>query len=241
LDRQTGAKHLRERLDDLDRLQSVADPAFEVWKQKTDRMLSAVFGEEHRLLAEFRRILYRPTAGPVSAGVHSAAFTRGQNAARGVLEAAIYEKEELDSYELLHASFVDPELWENVEHLVEGEQWAQVASQTAIFVEDRIREWASRSSEEIGERLMTTVFTPEGDVLPLGNTSGERQGWHRLAMGFAMALRNVDTHRIQSRPDLKRYAFGVLGVGSLLLTQLRYQYGSELSETTEPPTSSEGA
>jgi hypothetical protein len=45
-------------------------------------------------------------------------------------------------------------------------------------------------------------------------------------MGFAMALRNVDTHRIQRRDDDKRYALGVLGTGSLLLTQLRYEHGN---------------
>ena len=36
-----------------------------------------------------------------------------------------------------------------------------------------------------------------------------------LGMGFAQALSNVDRHNIQRRIDAKRYAFGVLGVGSL--------------------------
>ena len=43
-------------------------------------------------------------------------------------------------------------------------------------------------------------------------------------MGFAQAIGNVDRHRIQSRSDAKKYAIGVLGLGSLLLTQLRYEH-----------------
>ena len=41
-----------------------------------------------------------------------------------------------------------------------------------------------------------------------------------------MALRNADTHRIQERDDHKRYAMGVVGTASLLLTQLRHQHGN---------------
>jgi hypothetical protein len=129
-------------------------------------------------------------------------------------------------------SFVDDELWAQVAHLVRGREWAQVASQTAIFVENRVRELANRPLDEIGDRLMKTVFDPDGDVFPLGETGGERQGWHRFAMGFTLALRKVDTHRIQNRSDLKRYAFGVLGSGSLLLTQLRHQCADELCGST---------
>jgi hypothetical protein len=62
----------------------------------------------------------------------------------------------------------------------------------------------------------------------LGRESGEWEGWRGLGMGFAQALGNVDRHNIQRRDDAKRYAFGVLGLGSLILTQLRYQHGDDL-------------
>ncbi|MGP6175356.1 TIGR02391 family protein [Corynebacterium sp. A21] len=55
------------------------------------------------------------------------------------------------------------------------------------------------------------------------------EGWRSLAMGFTQALSNVDRHRLQRRDDARRYAIGVLGLGSLLLTQLRYEH-SELIE-----------
>jgi len=45
-----------------------------------------------------------------------------------------------------------------------------------------------------------------------------------LGIGFVQAIRNVDPRRIQSRNDAHRYAIGVLGLGSLLLTQFRHVY-----------------
>ncbi len=78
---------------------------------------------------------------------------------------------------------------------------------------------------------MTAVFGDSGDYR-LGLTDGERQGWFRTAMGLAMAVRNVDAHRIQRRDDHKRYAMGVLGTCSLLLTQLRYERGNRFHDTT---------
>jgi len=41
-----------------------------------------------------------------------------------------------------------------------------------------------------------------------------------------MALGNADRHRVQQRDDAKRYGMGVLGAGSLLLTQLRHQHAN---------------
>jgi hypothetical protein len=51
------------------------------------------------------------------------------------------------------------------------------------------------------------------------------QGWQLFAQGIAQALRNVDAHRIQDRQDHKRYALGLVGACSLLLTQMRYEHG----------------
>lgn len=63
---------------------------------------------------------------------------------------------------------------------------------------------------------------------PQGKEPSEWEGWRALGMGFVQALGNVDRHNIQKRDDAKRYAFGVLGIGSLILTQLRYQHGDDL-------------
>ena len=66
----------------------------------------------------------------------------------------------------------------------------------------------------------------------MGLTAGEEQGWQFLAQGIAQALRNADTHRIQERPDHKRYTMGVVGACSLLLTQMRYLHGNRFRDTS---------
>ena len=205
-------------------------PPFVDWNQRTDLTLRRVFGDTHKLVREFKNIQWQPTAYPAGAEHDRRRFTTGQTHAAAVLKGALYQLEELTEPANFAASAsIDPDLWDHVQHLVEDEQWAQVASQTAIFVESKMREWAGRPATDVGERLMTTVLSETGEF-PLGMTAGERQGWHRLGMGFAMALRNVDTHRIQRRNDDKRYALGVLGAGSLLLTQLRYEHGNRFKE-----------
>ena len=75
---------------------------------------------------------------------------------------------------------------------------------------------------------MGRVFNDESDWR-LGSRTGEREGWRALATGFAQALSNVDRHKIQRRQDAQRYAIGVLGLGSLILTQLRHEH-AELIE-----------
>ncbi|MGY2079719.1 TIGR02391 family protein [Modestobacter sp. SYSU DS0657] len=60
----------------------------------------------------------------------------------------------------------------------------------------------------------------------LGATDAEREGWHLLARGIAMALRNPAAHRIVNRSDHRLFAFGVIGASSLLLTQLRFDHAS---------------
>jgi hypothetical protein len=104
-------------------------------------------------------------------------------------------------------------------------------SGASIFTEDRIRRWAGRPANEVGEKLMTAVFGDHGDYR-LGVTEAEKQGWHRFAMGASMALRNVDAHRLQSRTDHKLYAMGVLGASSLLLTQMRFDHGNHFHDTS---------
>ena len=107
-------------------------------------------------------------------------------------------------------------------------QQPQAITQACLFVEDSIRKWASRPPEEVGETLMTSVFGERGPFR-LGKTEGERQGWHRLAMGIAMALRNPSGHRISEREDHRTYALGVIGTCSLLLTELKFEHANSFS------------
>lgn len=36
----------------------------------------------------------------------------------------------------------------------------------------------------------------------------------------------MDRHHVQSRADMKTYSLGVLGTGSLLLTQVKFEYSA---------------
>lgn len=123
---------------------------------------------------------------------------------------------------------VDPELWEHVEDLIHAEDWGKVASQTAIFVEHRVRTWTG-NEELIGKALWARVLADDSEY-KLGQRRGESEGWRFLGMGFAQALSNVDRHRIQKRDDAEKYAAGVLHLGSLLLTQLRYEHQHALHD-----------
>jgi hypothetical protein len=82
----------------------------------------------------------------------------------------------------------------------------------------------------IGKALYATALNNTGS-LRLGRQESEQEGWCALGTGLAQAVGNVDRHRIQRRDDVRRYAMGVLGLGSLLLTQLHYEHPAVVQET----------
>jgi hypothetical protein len=228
MDSDQAVRLLRERLVELSKLPPAYDSLeLKEWKQRTDATLRGVLGDDHRKVSEFQHVhfVYHSAGTPEQ---FREDFESGRASATALLKGVIYDLEVLsERVSFASPASIDPELWEHVGRLVEMEQWAQVASLTAIFVESQIRQWAGRPATEVGEALMTAVLGDAG-AFRLGQTPGERQGWHRLGMGFSLAIRNVDTHRIQVRDDEKRYAMGVLGTGSLLLTQLRHEHRDRL-------------
>ncbi|GAA4684707.1 hypothetical protein GCM10023347_44830 [Streptomyces chumphonensis] len=187
------------------------------------------------MLTDFENIKYSLMA--FSTGTSDSSFERaflgGLRKAGGVIEAAIFELREAGtSDDAADETAFDPDLWSHVQAHVHNEDWQTVASQTAIFVEDCVRKWCgnprgNNGQTLVGKGLFAAVFATDAQFR-LGKEPGEWEGWRGLGMGFAQALSNVDRHNIQKRDDAKRYAFGVLGVGSLILTQLRYQYSDDL-------------
>jgi len=157
----------------------------------------------------------------------------GIRKACGLIDAAIYDLELIQgSDEPVDQRAFDPDLWEYVKGIVEDEDWGKVASQVAIFVEDRVRVWAGQPKDRngndlVGKGLYGAAFANDSEFR-LGQRQGEWEGWRMLGMGFAQAISNVDRHRIQERDDARRYALGVLGLGSLLLTQLRHEHSGHL-------------
>ncbi|MET0715731.1 MAG: TIGR02391 family protein [Mycetocola sp.] len=211
---------------------------FTSWKAKVRGLLSASLGPDDHLLDRFDKVRYSlgfwTENTPESA--FQAAQRRGIRDVCRIIEAAVYQLRLLttDGEEPVDHRSYDPELWEHVKNLVHDEDWGKVASQTAIFAEDRVREWSGdpksgRGESLVGRELMGRVFSDDSDWR-VGSRAAEREAWRALATGFAGALSNVDRHRIQRRDDARRYAVGVLGLGSLLLTQLRHEHGELIED-----------
>jgi hypothetical protein len=226
MDKTRAVQLLRDRLEELEQL-SALNRDFAEWHQRADLTLRRVFNDDHKLVQDLAQIRWSPTMAWGSTQLPRQAFMSGNARAVALLKGAIYEIEELsEPVDFASSASIDPELWAEVGHLVEQEKWAQVASQTAIFVESKIREWAGLPDSKFGKDLMVAVLKPGAGLFTLGRTPGEHEGWLALGIGITMAVGNADRHRIQQRDDAKRYGMGVLGAGSLLLTQLRHQHAN---------------
>lgn len=118
----------------------------------------------------------------------------------------------------------DPALWNHVKDHVKAGKWHKVVSRTTEFVEDRIRVWSEMDEADYEEAL------GDSGELRLGEKRAEWEGWRGIAAGLDQAVSSVDSSRLQSREDARRYAVGVLGMSSLLLTQLRFQHGFLIEE-----------
>jgi hypothetical protein len=112
-----------------------------------------------------------------STSTPDSAFTSARNEGirHGIslLNAGIFEREELAADHNVGATDFDPDLWEHVAHLVEDGRWGQVATECAVFLESKVREWAGLSAGDYGKSLMIKVFKPDGGKFPCGQTDGE--------------------------------------------------------------------
>ena len=201
---------------------------YKTWRQRTRALLARLYSAEHRLTTDFDSLHFYVTDSNMPYW-----FNNGRAGALAIIDTAIYDFEVLrQPDELPSSDVIDGELWAHVSQHLQAEDWHSLAAFTQIYLEAKLREWAGRPRAEVGVKLMSAVFSPTGEF-PLGNTEPEREGWHALARGFAGALSNVDRHRLEDRADAKRYAIGVLGTASLLLTQLRWQHGNRFRSSTK--------
>lgn len=214
------------------------EAAFGEWRSKSLTLLRAAFGAGGEQVGEFQRAVFVKNEGWQLSGGGSRTVeawrVEAVHRGRGVLRASIFALETISGDSLLDDASIDPDLWAHVQGLVAADDWAKVPASVAIFLEDKVRRWAgdprtSRGEVMIGTALYGHALASDGP-LHLGGQSGERDGWRFLGQGLAQALGNVDRHRIQRRDDVKRYAMGVLGLDSLLLTQLRYEHPAQIQE-----------
>jgi uncharacterized protein (TIGR02391 family) len=221
---------LRERVETLAREQPIASgAAFTSWRAQTVSALSRALSPAHHITEAFIALQWSSFYDELD----EATFRDAAGQASGYLEAATVELEHA-AEETDADSWVDEELWAFVQVDVANEHWGKAVSQAALFAEDRIRRWTGQSARLVGKDLMDAVFGKSGDYR-LGLVDGEKEGWKLLAMGISMALRNPAAHRIDNRDDHRRYAMGVIGACSLLLTQLRYEHGQRFHDVSPVP------
>lgn len=207
------------------------------WDGKVRAVLSRYFGDQDYLVTQQESVRYYPAwvvAGDDSANIN--ARQSGIEECCSIIDTAIYRiRLELDDDDsVVTPTDYDPELWKHIKTLVQREEWDKIPAQVSIFVESKIREWAGTPRGNngqllIGKSLMADVFGNNGR-LRLGSQSNETEGWRSLAIGFTQAISNAVRHRVSERDDARRYAVGVLGLASLLFTEVRHEYGNTLTD-----------
>lgn len=214
------------------------EPLYLEWQAKGEAVLRSVFGPDAEITDAFQRASAVKKEPYTTAGglLRDLQMWRSDAAARakGVLRAAIFTLETVSDGSPLDDAAIEGELWAHVQGLVATDDWAKVPAAVAIFVEDKVRTWAGDPRQDsgaalVGKALYAKALNDAG-TLRLGRQESEWEGWRSLGVGLALACGNVDRHRIQQRADVKRYAMGVLGLGSLLLTQLRYEHAARIAE-----------
>jgi len=173
------------------------------WTSRVRSVIVRSLGGGHDLVDKLDNNKYSLSAW--SSSTADSAFTNayiaGVQRACGYIDAAIFELSLLtDDDQPIDERAFDGELWAHINRLVADEDWSKVASQTVIFVEDKVRKWAELDGSVYGKSLYAKALADDA-ALRLGQRSGEWEGWRMLGMGFAQAIGNVDRHRIQSRAD----------------------------------------
>lgn len=206
-------------------------PAHQAWKAKSEALLVRSLGNNSSTLKAFREVSYSIgiwTGSPGEAAQDAAYFRDAVATGAGLIDAAVFELELSTDDTSTDDTIYDLGLWQHVRHSVEEERWSSVSSGAVIYVEDKIRRWAGGPVDKDGKKLTGSALflkaLAHGGPLALGEQPNETDGWRNLGNGLVAALGNVDRHNIQDRDDGKRYAMGVVGLCSLLLTQIRYQH-----------------
>jgi len=226
-------------------------PVSESWVLNVRSVLSRALGSDSPLVRTLDHIRFYPA--PVLRSAYAdetsleqeriSTYESGIEHVQAVIDSALFEFASGGGDATRpSAANIDHQLWAHVRKLVESADWQNLPAAVAIFVESKIRTWGEFGRDVYGKVLYQRAFADDAE-LRLGATRGEWEGWRALGTGLALAVGNSDRHHIQQRGDMEQYAMGTLGLGSLLLTQLRHQHpevveardsGASPSET--PPT-----
>jgi hypothetical protein len=229
-------------LDELEtELQQWSMPSplgFELWRQKLVTLIGEIRNPNDSLAIRFSGLQWTSSASATRRRLDHAdaqrmwsagdieRFRQAQDSARQIIASLRWDLgRRAPGTDPFTESSIDPELWEHVRGLVEAGDWEKVSREAAVFVEDKLRMCAAVPPSVTGSvNVFKAAVGSSGFLLPKSGPPSEQDGWRLLATGFALALRNPSGHQIRNRPDAKRYALGVLGTASLLLTEIRHEY-----------------
>lgn len=224
----------------LDGVETLQQSTYEPWRLRASRTLALGLGDAHDLVRKFDEISWQYDRMAWAPGHdysiedrprHARAFSDGQKVATTILETAMFESGLLHPVPQLLASDIDHELWAHLKGEVHRGEWAKVALHAAVYLEDWLRKRAQLPSTTVGIDLAKAAIGTGGALelrgASVGGTQpapGEAQGWAQLGQGFVLAVRNVVGHRIDGRTDIRTYAMGVVGLVSLLMTEVRAEH-----------------
>jgi hypothetical protein len=189
-------------------------PGFDLWRHKLFALIGEILDPHHSLAIRAASIRWDTSSQPRGLGMWSVGpdpkqrVVQVKQTASEIIEALRWElnRRTPDSAPFSDAT-IDPELWEHVRGLVDAGDWEKVAREAAVFVEDKLRTWASVPASVTGSvNVFKAAIGNNGFLLPKAGSSSEQQGWQQLASGFALALRNPSGHQVRHRDDAERYA-----------------------------------
>jgi len=207
------------------------EPELISWHSRVRAVMSRSLGPGADLVTKVDEVRYTPGFMPYGGAVDYQTYrNNGMARTSALIEAAIFELDLLTPQEdVLGSSSFDVELWENVESLIATEDWVHLPAAVVIFLEHKVRTWAGLDKSLVGKGLYSKALADNG-LLRLGAQPGEWEGWRMFGMALAQAVGNVDRHRLELRQDARAYAIGVLGAGSLLLTQIRAEHRQVIAD-----------
>lgn len=197
------------------------------FKYEAAAIIATYLGSDHYLVSELNGL-------PIHTApfIHVRGVTDEPPATKflGLVNAAVAVLEGTYGHAEPHPPICDPELWEHVEPFVAMEAWATIPREVTVFVEDWCRKRAGTPRHKtgaklVGKDLFAHVLGDQSE-LKLGTQASEHEGWRFLGMGLAQAIGNQQRHNLENRPDAEQFAWGVVGLGSLLLGELRQEHDS---------------
>lgn len=215
---------------DLDGFSDAQDRAIPLWSDKVNYLINKIDGPRGSLAIRFNGIPWHRIVpggqGGMTVSLSKDPFQMAKSKCDSILSTLEFlldqQQETLDDWDAV----IDPELWQHVSGLVMSEDWNKVAREVTVFLEGKLRVWGELQSVKGSVDVFKQAIGRDG-IFPLGNElqPSEQDGWGQLGTGFALAIRNSVSHGSERDRFAKQYAMGVLGLASLIVTELKTKYG----------------